>query len=434
MTRRDELIAIVVGLLVLVVGALVAGDGTVPGWEESVFHAVNGLPDWLYPIVWPGNLLGALVIVPIVAVLALSVRQYWLALAIVIAGVLKLVSERIVKAVVTRERPATSIGSDIETRGDVSVSGESFVSGHAILAAAVAMVVAPYVPPRGRIALGLVVVFVIGSAETAAFWQYNRRLFLGFLRAIVFSAVLYVGIAIALGALDQLFGVDVKGETYFRIWLVVAFVVNTWIFLAAVPEHLAALEADADYPRALKVFAQYILTPLAFTYLLILLAYLIKIVAGGEWPSGWIGWLVASVSVTGLLGFLLVHPLRADPAEGWIRTYARWLFIGLVPAALMLLVAFWKRILPYGLTEPRALGLVLGLWLLGIALLFTFRGGASIRTIPITLADAAASHARMGPSASPGSRSRARGAGWQRCSRPPSRRRSRGRRAPRSAS
>ena len=35
------------------------------------------------------------------------------------------------------------------------------MSGHAILVAAVAMVVAPYVPPRGRIALGLVVVFVM---------------------------------------------------------------------------------------------------------------------------------------------------------------------------------------------------------------------------------------------------------------------------------
>jgi hypothetical protein len=237
-------------------------------------------------------------------------------------------------------------------------------------------------------ALHLCVSFLpfLGSAETAAFWQYNRRLFLGFLRALVFSGVLYVGIAIALGALDRLFGVDIDGETYYRIWLVVVFVVNTWIFLAAVPENLAALEGETDYPRALKVFAQYILTPLAFTYLLILLAYLIKIVAGGEWPSGWIGWLVASVSVTGLLGFLLVHPLRADPAEGWIRTYARWLFIGLIPAALMLLVAFWKRILPYGLTEPRTLGLVLGVWLLGIALLFTFRSGASIRIIPVTLA------------------------------------------------
>ncbi len=159
--RRNQLIAIAVGLVVLVAGAVVADGGSVPGWEESVFHRINGLPDWLYPIVWPGNLLGALVIVAIVAVLALSVRLPWLALAVVIVGVLKLVTERIVKAVVTRERPGTSIGSDIETRGDVSVSGESFVSGHAILAAAIATVVAPYVPPRGRIFLGLLVLFVM---------------------------------------------------------------------------------------------------------------------------------------------------------------------------------------------------------------------------------------------------------------------------------
>ena len=121
--------------------------------------------------------------------------------------------------------------------------------------------------------------------------------------------------AIALGALDKLFGVDVDGETYVRIWFVVAFLVNTWIFLAVVPERLPELEHDREYPRALKIFAQYILTPLAFTYLVILLAYLVKIVAGAEWPSGWIGWLVASVSVTGLLGFLLVHPLRSDPGR-----------------------------------------------------------------------------------------------------------------------
>jgi uncharacterized protein DUF4153 len=237
-------------------------------------------------------------------------------------------------------------------------------------------------------ALHLTVAFLpfLGAEESLAFWQYNRRLFLGFLRAVVFSGVLFVGIAIALGALDKLFGVHVAGETYFRIWLIVAFVVNTWIFLAAVPPDLPALARDTEYPRALKVFAQYVLTPLAFTYLVILLAYLIKIVAGGEWPSGWIGWLVASVSVTGLLGFLLVHPLRTDPSEGWIRTYARWLFVGLVPSALMLLVAFWKRIVPYGLTEPRVLGLVLGFWLLGIALLFAARAGASIRIIPISLA------------------------------------------------
>jgi hypothetical protein len=226
----------------------------------------------------------------------------------------------------------------------------------------------------------------VGQRETNAFWQYNRRLFLGFLRAGVFSAVLFTGLAIALLALDKLFGVDVPDETYPRLWLAIIFVVNTWIFLADVPRGLRQLVDDTSYPRVLKVFAQYILTPLVFIYLAILLAYLVKIVLGGEWPSGWIGWLVTSVAVAGLLGFLLVHPLRNDPGEGWIRTYTRWLFIGLIPAAVILLVAFWKRVLPYGLTELRLLGVLLGLWLLIIAVSYTLRQEAGIRGIPVTLA------------------------------------------------
>jgi hypothetical protein len=225
-----------------------------------------------------------------------------------------------------------------------------------------------------------------GARGSLGFWQYNRRLFLGFLRAVVFSGVLFVGIAVALASVDQLFGVDIEEETYARIWFVMAFVVNTWIFLADVPEDLDALADDTGYPRPLKVFAQYILTPLVFAYLLILLAYLVKIVAGTEWPSGWIGWLVTSVAVTGLLGFLLVHPLRADPAETWIRTYARWLFVGLIPAAIMLLLALWKRIEPYGLTEPRVLGVLLGVWLLSIAVRFTLKPDTAIQLIPSSLA------------------------------------------------
>ena len=236
--------------------------------------------------------------------------------------------------------------------------------------------------------LHLLVAFLpfAGQGETAAFWQYNRRLFLGFLRANVFSHVLFIGLAIALGALDKLLGVDVSSELYGRMALIIALVVNTAIFLGAVPSGLRQLAGDSEYPRVLKLFSQYILTPLVFVYLLILITYLVKIVAQGEWPTGWIGWLVTSVAVAGLLGFLLIHPLRDDPAEPWIRTYSRGLFLGLIPAAVMLLVAFWKRIIPYGLTELRLLGILLGIWLLVIAVWYTARQGAGIRLIPLTLA------------------------------------------------
>jgi hypothetical protein len=227
---------------------------------------------------------------------------------------------------------------------------------------------------------------LVGGSETHAFWQYNRRLFQNILRSLVFSMVLFAGLAIALGALDQLFGVDVPSEVYGRLYIVIVFVVNTAIFLSDVPQGLRELAQDRSYPRVLKVFAQYILTPIVFIYHVLLLAYLVKIVLGGEWPSGWIGWLVTSVAVAGLLGFLLVHPLREDPDEGWIRAYTRWFFIGLIPAAIVLQVAFWKRVLPYGLTELRLLGVLLGFWLLAISASYTLRPRSGIRRIPVTLA------------------------------------------------
>ena len=131
-------------------GLIVVRDGDVPGWEEGLFHGVNDLPGALYPVLWPFQQLGALVVGPILAVVALVLRRYRLAIALLLVTVGKLVIERLVKAMVTRERPGTSIGGDLNFRGDVSVSGESFVSGHAMLVAAMAGVIVPYLPARWR--------------------------------------------------------------------------------------------------------------------------------------------------------------------------------------------------------------------------------------------------------------------------------------------
>jgi len=142
---------VVVGLGVLASGAFVARNGTVPGAEETVFHAVNDLPGALYPVIWPFQQIGALAVGPLVALVAVVLRKYRLAIAALVVTVLKLVTERAVKVVVSRQRPGTSIGPDVELRGDVSRIGESFVSGHAVLVAALAGVVSPYLPGRWKV-------------------------------------------------------------------------------------------------------------------------------------------------------------------------------------------------------------------------------------------------------------------------------------------
>ena len=125
-------------------------NSTVTGFEEDAFRAVNDLPGALYPVLWPFQQLGALLVGSAVAVAAAAFRRYRLAVMVLLATVAKLVLERAVKATVTRTRPGTSIGPDVHLRGDVSIGGESFVSGHAVLVPAIAGVVAPYLPGRWK--------------------------------------------------------------------------------------------------------------------------------------------------------------------------------------------------------------------------------------------------------------------------------------------
>lgn len=236
--------------------------------------------------------------------------------------------------------------------------------------------------------LHLLVAFLpfLGVPGENGFWQYNRTFFLRFLISALFSVVLYAGLSLALVALDQLFGVDVEPTVYPQLMFLIAFVFNTWFFLGGVPEDLAALEDRREYPAGLRVFTQFVLIPLVAVYLLILTAYLARVLITREWPSGWIGWLVSSVAVAGTLALLLVHPLRERKEYGWINAYGRWFYVVLLPSVGMLLAAIAQRVGQYGFTERRYFLLVLALYLGGIALYFGITGSRRIRMIPLLLA------------------------------------------------
>ena len=222
--------------------------------------------------------------------------------------------------------------------------------------------------------------------EIAAFWQFNRILFQRILQSVLFSGILFVGLSIALWAVQSLLGLKVEWKVYYFLFLAIGFLFNTWFFLAGIPSKWRDSEPEADYPAGLRLFVQFILLPLVTLYVLILYAYLVKILAIREWPRGTIGWLVSVVSVVGMLALLLVHPLRNQPGHRWIRLYSRSFYVGLFPLIILLLMAIWRRVSEYGLTEDRYFLSVLSFWMLGVAGYFTFRRQPSIKAIPISLA------------------------------------------------
>lgn len=225
----------------------------------------------------------------------------------------------------------------------------------------------------------------IGYREPNAFWQYNRILFLRFLTAAVYAAVLWMGLSAALLAINKLLGVGVEGEAYGRLWMVFAFVFHSWFFVAGIPEDFSALESRRDYPRGLRVFTQYVLVTLVVIYLVILTLYFAKVVVTREWPSGWIGYLVSGVAGVGMLSWLLVRPLEDQSEHAWVKGFTRGFYIALMPAIVMLWLAIWKRVAQYGITERRYFLIVLSLWLAGIAVYYTFSRSRNIKVIPATL-------------------------------------------------
>ena len=237
------------------------------------------------------------------------------------------------------------------------------------------------------LALHLLVAFIpfLGKNEVNGFWQYNKILFIRILTSTLYTIVLYMGLALAVLAIDKLFNVDIDNKIYFDLWILLTGIFNTWFFLAGVPKNFSELESKKDYPKGLKIFTQYVLIPLISIYLLILYAYMFKIVINAQWPVGWVSYLVIGFSIGGIFSLLLIYPIRNDENNKWILIFSRFFYYALFPLIILLFFAVKRRVNEYGITEKRYFIILLALWLFLNAIYFLFSKARNIKLIPVSL-------------------------------------------------
>ena len=92
-------------LAVFTVCAVIVADGRVGPAERAVFHAINGLPGWLYRPMLYAQYLGVLGMPLVIAAGALVWRRWRLAAALVLVVPCKLGLEQVAKLLVQRQRP-----------------------------------------------------------------------------------------------------------------------------------------------------------------------------------------------------------------------------------------------------------------------------------------------------------------------------------------
>lgn len=217
-----------------------------------------------------------------------------------------------------------------------------------------------------------------------AYWNYLSTLGSSVLRSGFFSGVLYLGLLLALTAVDALFEVRIDGDVYFQVFLFCLGIMNTWIYLSDFPLHIHE-QTKINFKKGLEVFVTYILIPLIILYLLILYAYTFKIVVQWELPQGWVSYLVTALAFLGCAVQVIINPVQ-NRSDSWtINKFHPWFYRLLLPLIGLLFVAIFRRISDYGITENRYFVVAVAFWILGTVLFLLFNKKRKLIVLPLSL-------------------------------------------------
>ncbi|HHY41028.1 MAG TPA: DUF4153 domain-containing protein [Syntrophaceticus sp.] len=215
------------------------------------------------------------------------------------------------------------------------------------------------------------------------FEMYIIKLGTGFIITVVYTAVLYMGLAAILFTLDALLGVPVPEKLYLYTGIILGCVFAPAYFLAGIPLKDHSLE-DENYLTVLKVLLLYIVIPLLTAYTAILYIYFIKIIVSWEWPSGLVSHLVLWYALIVTAVLFLITPLRNENKLAII--FSKWMPISILPILIMMFFSMGIRINAYGVTENRYFVVVLGIWIFSIMVYYLLMNKPLNIVLPVSLA------------------------------------------------
>lgn len=217
-----------------------------------------------------------------------------------------------------------------------------------------------------------------------AYWNYLKSIGTAILRSGFFSGVLFLGLVLALVAIDALFDANIDGKRYGQLFIFCLGIVNTWIYLSDFPKNIEK-HTTINFEKALEVFVKYILIPLVLLYLTILYAYGGKILIEWELPKGWVSYLVTALALLGFVVQIIINPVQKIMKSWTIRVFHPLFYILLLPLVALLFVAIYRRVSDYGITENRYFVIALAFWILAMALYLLLAKNRRLILLPISL-------------------------------------------------
>ena len=209
----------------------------------------------------------------------------------------------------------------------------------------------------------------IFDKNSLKWWNYLLKTIYLIIISGFFSAVIMVGLSLAVISLDKLFLVKIDNDVY-QYLAVFSFVIFApTYFLSQIQSKSNEKGTETiNYPYILKILGLYILLPLISIYTIILYGYLIKIVINWELPNGWVSWLVSILAVSIFVTIIIIHPLYEKKDNKIANYFTRYLPLLLIPLLILMFIGIIRRFSDYGITLNRLLIIILNIWFFAVAI------------------------------------------------------------------
>src|SRR5690606_16218559 len=101
-----------------------------------------------------------------------------------------------------------------------------------------------------------------GLDATERFRRVTGRLLLRMIGAVLYAGALFAGLALALGAVNTLFELDLDARIYFHTFGWIFIVLVPWVVMGGVPDYVRPAESRSAVAATVHRMAGYLVTPL----------------------------------------------------------------------------------------------------------------------------------------------------------------------------
>ena len=139
-------------------------------------------------------------------------------------------------------------------------------------------------------------------------WEWTMKILLILLVTVILTITLYGVFYILMFSLRELFNIEILEKRYLQFFILVFGLFSVNFFLSQMPKYICLLQLK-KYTRVGEVFTKYILTPVTLLYMIVLFAYILKILLFGLWDKVTIDWMILGFTFFAIATYMFWTPL-----------------------------------------------------------------------------------------------------------------------------